>query len=297
MNFLLTCSDQHLAEYELKILADVANAREELIEVLDRLSALNGQAGIVRWFRAKDRDQIRRDLESDNTLEIAKEQIRADQRSDDEIIPRPSLPPGSAHLAAALRYQKRNIAEGKCICCPEPLAHNSATFCEKHLREKRLRYKPKNAKGSLPGSIGWLHGEGFESQHGRQPGTLQSLAMNREKKSRAILAQMGLPAGSTATALGAATELLLWHMPRSENEAPLTVLELFEKAGLSDSLVSTAKHALLELVSSGQVQRIGKGVRGNPYLYFVAGNPERAKRELAVGHALENAGRHLRGAR
>jgi len=27
--------------------------------------------------------------------------------------------------AAAVRYQKRNIAEGKCMKCPEPLARNS----------------------------------------------------------------------------------------------------------------------------------------------------------------------------
>jgi hypothetical protein len=267
VNFLLTCSDQHLAEYELKILADVANAREELIEVLDRLSALNGQAGIVRWFRAKDRDQIRRDLESDNTLEIAKEQIRADQRSDDEIIPRPSLPPGSAHLAAALRYQKRNLAEGKCICCPEPLAHNSHTFCEKHLRAQRVRYKPKNAKGAKPGTIGWLHGEGFESQHGRMPGTLQATNLTRQKKTRAVLSSMGVPLGSVATALEAAKELLLWHMPRSESEA-ITIQGLFEKAGLSWERASTAKKALQELVSAGLVQRIRLGVRHDPFLYF-----------------------------
>jgi hypothetical protein len=271
LNFLLTCSQKHLGEYELKKLADVADTRTELFEVFDRFAEKVAQASLVHWFRTVDREAIKHALENpDDVLEIAKERIRDSQRSGDELIPRASLPPGAAHLAAALRYQKRNLAEGKCIVCPEPLAHNSATFCEKHLRAQRLRYKPKNAKGAPPGTVGYLYGEGFESQHGRTPGTLQSLAMNREKKSRAILAQLGLPAGSTATALQAGTEVLLWHMPRSKKDA-MTVLELFDKAGISDSLQSTAKHALQELVQTGLVQRIGRGIKGDPYLYFAGG--------------------------
>ncbi len=231
------------------------------------------QAGIVRWFRAKDRDEIKRDIESpDDPIEIAKEQIRAGQRSDDEIIPRPSLPPGSAHLAAALRYQKRNLAEQKCIVCPEPLAHNSHTFCEKHLRAQRLRYKPKNAKGALPGTAGWLYGEGFESQHGRMPGTLQSNALNREKKSRAILAEMGLPLGSEATtALQGAKEKLLEHAPQPENDGtenePITTSELFQRAGLSE-MEPTSKKALQQLVSAGLIQRTVRKGRNTPFRYF-----------------------------
>jgi hypothetical protein len=42
-----------------------------------------------------------------------------------------------------------------------------------------------------PGSVGWLYSEGFESQYGRQPGTLQSLAIERKKRTRAALAQLG----------------------------------------------------------------------------------------------------------
>src|SRR5260370_30789461 len=231
------------------MVGDVANDGEEMLEVLDRYVGAESQAGIVRWFRAKDREQIKRDLESDNTIEYAKERIRDGQRSEEELIPRASLPPGSAHLAAALRYQKRNLASGKCICCPEPLAHNSATFCEKHLRANRLRYKPKGAKGAQPGSIGWLHGDMFQSGHGRQPGTLESLALNRQKKTRAILAEMGLPLGSTATALQAAKEELLRHLPQSENDA-LPAWELFDKASLPASMKSTAKNALQALVAA-----------------------------------------------
>lgn len=45
------------------------------------------------------------------------------------------------------------------------------------------------------------------------------------------------------------------------------------------------------------IQSKGKGIKGDPYLYFAAGDPERAKRELAEGQAIENAARHLRGSR
>jgi hypothetical protein len=90
---------------------------------------------------------------------------------------------------------------------------------------------------------------------------------------------------------------LLVATPRSKKDAPLA-WELFEKASIPDSLESTAKHALLELVSAGLIQRTGKGIKDDPYLYFAGGsNPERAKRELAEGRAIENAGRHLRGSR
>jgi len=133
----------------------------------------------------------------------------------------------------------------------------------------RLRTKPKNAKGSEPGSIGWLHGEGFESQQGRQPGTLQSLAIARKKRSDAVLAQLGLPSSSAATALEAAKEALLEHMPRSEKDA-MMAWELFDKANLDSLGENTRTKALQQLLSAGQIQRIGKGIKGNPFLYWKA---------------------------
>jgi hypothetical protein len=51
----------------------------------------------------------------------------------------PSLAPGAAHLAAAIRYQERNIADGKCCECPEPLDPNSIRYCGKHLALIRAR--------------------------------------------------------------------------------------------------------------------------------------------------------------
>jgi hypothetical protein len=62
-----------------------------------------------------------------------------------------------------------------------------------------------------------------------------------------------------------AKDALLKIMPRSKKEA-LMVWELLERAGIPQKFVSTAKKALQELASSGKVQRIGKGVSGNPFL-------------------------------
>jgi predicted transcriptional regulator len=56
----------------------------------------------------------------------------------------------------------------------------------------------------------------------------------------------------------------------SEKNARMT-WELLEQAGISESLVSTAKVALQQLVADGLVQRIDKGIKGDPYLYFKAG--------------------------
>jgi hypothetical protein len=108
-----------------------------------------------------DRERLKHALENpDDVIALAQEQIRDGQRSEEELIPLTSLPPGAAHLAAALRYQERQIAKGLCAVCPEPLARNSVRYCERHLRIARLRHKPKNAEGELPGSIEWLYSDG-----------------------------------------------------------------------------------------------------------------------------------------
>jgi hypothetical protein len=53
-------------------------------------------------------------------------------------------------------------------------------------------------------------------------------------------------------------------IPHSKRDAMLA-WELFDKANVGE-IESMAKHALQELVSAGLVQRISKGIRGNPYL-------------------------------
>jgi hypothetical protein len=185
LNFLLGCGQKDLEDFELSRLSEVANLRQELHEILDRVIDAMSQAALAAWFKAQDRQTLQHAIENEESpVEFAKRMVRDGQRSDEELLPLPSLAPGAAHLAAALRYQERNIAKGLCAVCPEPLAHNSVRYCERHLTIARLRKKPKNAKGSPPGTIAYLYGEGFESQHGRQPGTLKALALAREKQAK-----------------------------------------------------------------------------------------------------------------
>jgi hypothetical protein len=112
LNFLLGCTENALANFELARLTEVADLRKELHLILDRLLDQMSQAAIAGWFRQSDRNAIKYAIENEETpLQIAARMIRDGQRSDEELIPIPSLPPGAAHLAASMRYQERNIAE------------------------------------------------------------------------------------------------------------------------------------------------------------------------------------------
>jgi len=184
LNFLLGCSERSLDNFELARLAEVADLRTELHRILDRLIDQMAQAALAAWFRTTDRNTLKQALENpEDILTWAQEQIRKQGRSDEELIPMKTLPPGAAHLAAALRYQERQIAKGLCSLCPNPLAYNSVRYCEKHLTIARVRHKPRNAKGAEPGSIASLYDyEQFESSNGRRPGTLKALAEAREKR-------------------------------------------------------------------------------------------------------------------
>jgi len=193
LNFLLNASETDLSSFELARLSQVATLRKELHDVLDKVIDEMCQASMVAWFRQTDRQTLKRAIEceegsSEEILEWAKEKIRTEGRNDDEIasdlIPRPALAPGAAHLAAAIRYQQRQREAGLCAVCPEPLARNSVKYCEEHLAMQRARYKPVGARGSRPGSIAWLYDGVFESMHGRQPGTLAALAKTRERQHR-----------------------------------------------------------------------------------------------------------------
>jgi hypothetical protein len=186
LNFLLSVSDITLGSYELKKLNDIANIRDELLVLLDKYVEEMAQAALTRWFRGQDREAIKRALESpDDALAWAKERVRNQQRSGEELIPRTALPPGKAHIAASLRYQERNIAAGRCGVCPQPLARHSVRYCEKHLEKARLQHPPKGAIGDPPGSIGYLYGDGiFRSAHGKAPASVKALKDSREKQTK-----------------------------------------------------------------------------------------------------------------
>jgi hypothetical protein len=266
LNFLLGCSENSLVNFELARLAAVADARKQMFALLDYMFDEGVQAGLAAWFRTITADDLKRALENPaDVMMWAEEQIRRQGRAEEDLLSLPALPPGAAHLAAAVRYQERNLAEGKCAVCPKPLSNNSVRHCEEHLRLARLRYKSKNANSAEPGSIGYLHGEGFDSQQGRTPGTLQSLAIAREKKTRAILSELGLPTGSAATARHAVQAAILKFLPTSEAVA-VKEYDLFAMIDIPSR--QTARHALMDLLKIGKIQRIGKGVTGDAFRYF-----------------------------
>jgi len=174
LNFLLGASDNDLGSFELARLAEVANLRADLHAVLDKLIDEMAQAAVAGWFRQTNREALLRAIQSpeEDTAEIvawAKQRIRDGRRSQEELVPRTLLAPGKAHLAASLRYQERNVTEGKCRVCPEPLDRNSVRYCATHLEKSRDRQRTKSQ--SLNGT-----------PHGRAPGTLAALAAGREKQ-------------------------------------------------------------------------------------------------------------------
>ena len=182
LNFLLGCSDTDLASYELARLSAAANLRSQMLEILDKWLDETSAAALARWFRTQDRVSLKNAIESPEEAIAriaaqAEAQIRDGQRSAEELTPRPSLEPGAAHLAAALRYQERNIAEGKCQNCPQPLDPRSHRYCTKHLAMERNKYTPKR-KRTEPGTIAWLYGESLE------PGDGRSLVKDRQKMRR-----------------------------------------------------------------------------------------------------------------
>lgn len=209
INFCLSASDTDLDNFELARLAEQSDCTAQAYEFLERAIDCAAQAGVIRWFRSQGRQALKHAIENEETAEEwAKRMIRDRQRSPEELLPLPSLPPGAAHLAAAQRYTSRNLAEGKCSVCPEPLDRNFVRFCTKNLAMQRDRERQKKGL-SDPGSREYLYaGDIPESTHGRQSGTLASLAKNREKATREVLAELGLPL-SSAVSLPAAKEALL----------------------------------------------------------------------------------------
>jgi hypothetical protein len=130
------------------------------------------------------------------------------------------------------------------------------------------RAREQQKKGlSNPGSREYLYSGEVTPTPGREPNTLARLAMNREQKTRGILAELGIPPKNAAVSLNAAKEALLKCMPAAKGEA-MTAAELFDKASIPT--LTTGKNALKELFSIGRIERTGKGSYGDPFRYFVA---------------------------
>jgi hypothetical protein len=280
MNFLLGCGHKDLEDFELARLADVSNLRKDLHEVMDRVIDAMSQAALVAWFKVQDRQSLKHAIENEETpVEFAQRVIRERGRTAEELVPRSALEPGVAHRAAALRYQKRNIAEGKCSECPEPLDRNSVRFCAEHLRKARDRARTKAGPRSEPGSAEYLYsGDVTPSTHGRQQGTLTSLAVSREKQTRGVLAEMGIPPDSARTAMHATQTVIMNLLPTSE-AAGIKEDDLSAMIGDPPSR-KTKRDALMALLNAGWIQRIGGGVSGDPFRYFTAAKRRRRGKPL-----------------
>jgi hypothetical protein len=267
--FLLTCSTKDLDEMELARLADVANHRAELMELLDRMIDSSAQALVIKWFRENDRDSIKSELLQDGALDTESIQDWAKRmiRGGGLLLPRARKykSAGQAHRVAAATYSKRNIAKGKCMSCPEPLDANSVRYCTKHLAMQRAQKSQKKGL-SNPGSREYLYAGDVQPTPGRSAGNLQKLAMNREQKTRELLAELGIPPESAAVTLNAAKEALMRCMPIRRGFA-LTQQELFQAAIVPSK--QTGIKALNLLLSEQAIERIGMGGQADPYRYFV----------------------------
>jgi hypothetical protein len=104
-----------------------------------------------------------------------------------------------------------------------------------------------------------------ESTHGRQPGTMASLAKARKRRTQENLADAGIPPELAATTLKDAKDAIMACMPKSKSRA-MHAAALFEAAVVSS--LSTGKSALKELLSSGKIERIGEGTCGSPFRYY-----------------------------
>ena len=171
LKFLLTCSELDVDNFELNTLGNLANLRSQAADVMENMLREISRLDLVRSIRASSPEQIKEALERpSDAIADAKLKIKNAGRSVDELIP--LLPLASAavkanHIAASIRYQERNVEEGKCSICPKPRARHSVLYCEKHLAACRDRARAREKKLNKP-------------PHGRAPGTLAALTEGRK---------------------------------------------------------------------------------------------------------------------
>ena len=125
LNFLLGCSERALGGFELQRLAEVADLRNELHRVLDRLIDQMAQAALAAWFRRTDTATIKRALENpEDILLWAKEQIRDGQRSEEELeelFPQASLPLARPILPLRFDTKRGTLPRGNAPSVPSHL--------------------------------------------------------------------------------------------------------------------------------------------------------------------------------
>lgn len=78
LTFLLGNSQADLDSFELARLADVANLRRELHEVLESMVDAMAQAALASWFSRQDRQSLKDAIENEkNPIEWAKRMLRS----------------------------------------------------------------------------------------------------------------------------------------------------------------------------------------------------------------------------
>jgi hypothetical protein len=271
--FLLECSDTELGNFELSRLSEVANWRDEMLAMFDRIVDTSALAVLAAWLRTIDRQELKRqllqspDAKLEEILARARGEIRNQGRGQEEAEEHGSMPSPwlvrqrkyataeearAARTAAQVRLGEQRIAEGKCEKCSKPLDRNSTRECTEHLEKHRQRdARARQKKGIQPG------------MHGRQPGTLTALAASRDKRSLAVLAKWGIKPKHPASVLNAVRETLLQHMPGKANA--MTQDQLFEQGVIAKT---TGQKALRQMLEAGTIERVGAGSLREPYRYW-----------------------------
>jgi hypothetical protein len=153
LQFLLTCSETSLSNFQMVKLSEAANFRKQAHELMDAWYEAALQAELARLFRAQGRERILRALAQPlDAIADAKAKLHPPEVSPEGYVPPEPLPKGQAHRTASMNYQNRNIEEGKCCNCPQPHTRNSVRYCEEHLLavRERARAKARRRRENLP---------------------------------------------------------------------------------------------------------------------------------------------------
>lgn len=113
-----------------------------------------------------------------------------------------------------------------------------------------------------------------ESTHGKQPGTLASLARSREQSRQRVIEEMGIDPQKAVSTREAIKMALLATMPDSE-AAALSFAGLRQAASIPS--LALGKKVLLELLTERKIQRTGDGTVGSPHRYYSARQASTAK--------------------
>jgi hypothetical protein len=147
LQFLLTCSETSLSNFQMVKLSEAANFRKQAHKLMDAWYEAALQAELARLFRAQGRERILRALAQPfDAIADAKTRLHPREVIPEGYVPPLPLPKGQAHRTASMTYQKRNVEDGLCCVCPTPLARNSVLYCEKHLTACRERARTRARK-------------------------------------------------------------------------------------------------------------------------------------------------------